>query len=243
MAVSQDDLLEAILAETPVPRLRVTSIAPWAFDDRLLPLLTSDRLCRHVHMSLQSGSTATLSRMRRPYTAAQYGELVARLREVVPGLAVTTDVIVGFPGESEEEFEQSLAFVERTAFAKIHAFPYSVRPGTPAADMDGQVPHEVKRERMERLLALAAELERRFASQQVGEELPVLFEERRDGLWWGTADNYARVGVLSGEALGNTLRRVRVAALTPAGLRGEVVGSAAPAAALPKAPRFPVLPV
>ena len=90
---------------------------------------------------------------------------------------------------------------------------------------------------------LGRQLERRFASQQVGEELPVLFEERRDGLWWGTADNYARVGVLSGEALGNTLRRVRVAALTPAGLRGEVVGSAAPAAALPKAPRFPVLPV
>lgn len=236
------DLLEAILAETSVPRLRVTSIAPWAFDDRLLGLLAADRLCRHVHMSLQSGSTATLARMRRPYTAAQYGELVARLREAVPGLAVTTDVIVGFPGESEREFEESLAFVEQTAFAKVHAFPFSARPGTPAAGMPEPVPHGVKRERMERLLALGGALERRFAERQVGTELSVLFEERRDGAWWGTSDNYARVGVDSGDELGNTLRRVRVAALTPAGLRGEIVGQAVPAAALPPVPRFPVLP-
>lgn len=177
------------------PRLRLTSIAPWKLDDRLLELLGARdrRLCRHVHLSLQSGSTATLRRMRRPYTAEQFAELAARLRAAVPGIAITTDVIVGFPGETDEEFEESLAFVRKMAFARPHIFPYSVREGTEAEGMPGRVPHPVQRERMGRMLALAVELERSFRRENVGERLEVLWEERRDGGWLGTSDNYLRV--------------------------------------------------
>jgi len=207
------ELVTAVLEETAslgpaAPRLRVTSIAPWKFDDRLLELFTVDRaggssrhrsghrrLCRHVHLSLQSGSTATLRRMRRPYTAAQFAELVARLRAAVPGLAVTTDVIVGFPGETDREFEDSLAFVREMGFAKVHVFPYSVREGTEAASLPDAVPHELRRRRMGRMLELAEELERDFQRQQIGQRLEVLWEERRNGVWLGTTDNYVRVQI------------------------------------------------
>ena len=134
------DLVRRMLEETSTVRLRLTSIAPWQFDDRLLDLWPHERLCRHVHLSLQSGSAATLRRMRRPYTPEQYFDLLERLRERIPGLAVTTDVIVGFPGETEEEFEESQRFVERCAFARTHVFTYSERAGTRAADLPDAVP-------------------------------------------------------------------------------------------------------
>jgi len=200
------ELVSAVLDETArlgpaAPRLRVTSIAPWKLDDRLLDLFMEDRsrglrearLCRHVHLSLQSGSTATLRRMRRPYTAEGFARLVARLRAAVPGIAITTDVIVGFPGETDDEFEESLAFVREMAFAKPHIFPYSVREGTEAAELPDHVRHEVQKERMGRMLELAAELERDFQRSHVGQRLEVLWEERRDGVWLGTSDNYIRV--------------------------------------------------
>lgn len=232
------DLVSAVLEETArlgpaAPRLRLTSIAPWRFDDRLLDLFMEDRsrgmrearLCRHVHLSLQSGSTATLRRMRRPYTAAEFAGLVGRLRAAVPGIAITTDVIVGFPGETEKEFEESRAFVREMAFARPHVFPYSVREGTEAAELPDHVPHEVQKERMGRMLELAAELEQEFQRAHVGERLEVLWEEHRDGAWLGTSDNYIRVRLEEGtgdtEGLWGRRTEVEVTGLVKGGVAGR----------------------
>src|SRR4029079_361064 len=117
------DLVRRLLAGSGGPRLRLTSIAPWDPDDRLLALWPEPRLCRHLHLSLQSGATATLRRMRRPYTAESYAVLLDRARTAVPGVAVTTDGIVASPGETDADFDESLAFVERAGFAKVHVFP------------------------------------------------------------------------------------------------------------------------
>src|SRR3982751_5901412 len=170
------DVVRAILDETAVPRLRLTSIAPWDLDERLLDLWRDRRLCRHLHLSLQSGATATLRRMRRPYTAEAYLVLLGRVRAAVPGVAVTTDVIVGFPGETADEFAASLATVEAANFAKIHVFPYSPRPGTTAAGMPDQVPPEEKKERMARMLAAADRAEHAFRTAHLGTRQTVLWE-------------------------------------------------------------------
>ncbi|MEM6796989.1 MAG: radical SAM protein, partial [Acidobacteriota bacterium] len=187
------DVASALLERTTAPRIRLTSLAPWRFDDRLIDLWQDPRLCRHIHMSLQSGCTATLSRMRRPYSADEYEALAERLRQRIPGLALTTDVIIGFPGECDEEFEQSLAFVERLAFAKPHLFTYSPRPGTRAARLPNMVEPAVKKERMGRMQAVAAESERAFWRGCVGETVGVVWDGERHGRWTGLTDHYVRV--------------------------------------------------
>jgi len=221
------ELVRALVERTAVPRLRLTSIAPWCFDRRHFDLWAAGdgRLCRHVHMSLQSGCDATLERMRRPYTAAAYRGLVEEIRTAVPGVAVTTDVIVGFPGESDEEFAASLAFVEALGFARVHAFPYSARRGTEAAEMPGQVPHAAKRGRMAALLAVAAAAERGFRAANVGGVAQVLWEERRGGGWAGTADNYLRVFAEGGgeaDLLGR-LTAARITGLASDGVVAEAL--------------------
>ena len=213
-------LVRAMLEETPVERLRLTSIAPWQLDRRLLGLLGQRRLCRHFHFSLQSGCSATLRRMRRPYTVEGFAELVEEVRERIPGVAVTTDVIVGFPGETEEEFEQSLAFVGAMGFAKAHIFPYSSRPGTAAARMAAPVDPSVLRRRMSRMLAAAREGEELFRASQVGSRGTVLFEASKDGLWQGLTDNYVRVFARSEESLYNRLLPATLTGLTQGGLLG-----------------------
>jgi threonylcarbamoyladenosine tRNA methylthiotransferase MtaB len=218
------DLVRAILDETDVPRLRLTSIAPWDLDERLLDLWRDPRLCRHLHLSLQSGSTATLRRMRRPYTAETYLDLLGRVRAAVPGVAVTTDVIVGFPGETEEEFTESLATVEAAGFAKVHVFPYSVRPGTVAETMPDQVPPESKKERMARMLALAERSERDFQSAHLGFRGTVLWERPREGMGQGLTDNYLRVLCPEGAALRNGFSEVEMVGIAPEGLVGRIVG-------------------
>jgi threonylcarbamoyladenosine tRNA methylthiotransferase MtaB len=214
------ELVRAILRETEVPRLRLTSIAPWDLDERLLELWSDRRLCRHLHLSLQSGSTETLRRMRRPYTAESYLGILDRVRSI-PGVAVTTDVIVGFPGETEAEFEESLATVEAAGFSKIHAFPYSSRPGTEAAALPGQVTPEEKKERMERLLVLAEEAERAFRLAHLGRRESVLWEKPRDGMGQGHTDNYLRVLAPEGAALWNCFSEVEVVGLAEDGVLGR----------------------
>lgn len=188
------DLMRALLEGTEIPRLRVTSIAPWKFDHRLLELWQDPRLCRHIHMSLQSGSTATLRRMRRPYGADGFRSLADSLYEAIPGLALTTDVIVGFPGESDEEFDESLAFVEAMAFARPHIFTYSRRPGTHADSLPDQVPHPVKKERMARMLEAGRKGEHDFYERHLGQAVEVVWEQQQgDGRLSGLSDNYIRV--------------------------------------------------
>ena len=188
------DLVSQLLEKSEARRLRLTSIAPWRFDGKLLELYNHPRVCRHIHMSLQSGSTATLRRMRRPYSAEQYASLAARLREAVPGIAITTDIIVGFPGETEPEHQESLAFAEQIGFAKTHVFTYSPRPGTPAAKMPGEVPSAEAKRRVHQHLEIAAASERKFAEAALGQRLEVIWDQQRQGDWTtGLADTALRV--------------------------------------------------
>ena len=214
------DLVRALLAEVDLPRLRLTSIAPWQFDRRLLELWADPRLCRHVHLSLQSGCSATLQRMRRPYSAESYARLLAEIRQAVPGVAITTDVIVGFPGETAAEFAASLAFVAEARFAKVHGFPYSPRPGTTAAELPDPVDPASQRARMAELLAVAAASEQAFWQQHLGHTETVLWERPRNGRWQGTTDNYVRVFTRSTENLHNRLLPTELVAMEPDGLTG-----------------------
>ncbi len=217
------ELVRAVLAESGVARLRLTSIAPWSFDDRLLDLFADPRLCRHLHLSLQSGATPTLRRMRRPYTAADYAALLARIRAAVPAMAVTTDVIVGFPGETAEEHAASLDFVAAAGFAKVHVFPFSPRPGTPAAAMPGQVAAEEKGRRMARMLAVAAAAEADFQRGRLGSRAAVLWERPKNGLAQGLTDTYIRVVCSTPLDLRNRLGAVRLMEIVDGGVRGDLV--------------------
>ena len=186
-------LLDALVAATSVCRFRLTSIAPWELDVALLDRLQHSRVCRHVHLSLQSGDDRTLRRMRRPYTTARFAALVDDIRARVPGAAITTDVIVGFPGETDGDYESSRAFVAAMAFARVHVFNYSTRPDTEAATMTDQVSPDRKRERMGHMLETAAAAEEAFRRAHLGTIGRVLWEGRRAGRWLGTTDNYLRV--------------------------------------------------
>lgn len=214
-------LVRRILAETQVRRLRLSSIEPHDLRPEFFALWEDQRLCPHLHLPLQSGSDAVLRRMGRRYTAGQFASWVQAAREAIPDLAVTTDVIVGFPGETEEEFTQTLAFVEAMGFARVHVFPFSPRPGTPAAAMPGHLPPEVVRERHRVLTQAAAEGARRFARRFLGRTLEVLFEQRRaqgrgrSPVWVGLTGNYLRVEVPSEGDLHNCILPVRLEGLTP----------------------------
>jgi threonylcarbamoyladenosine tRNA methylthiotransferase MtaB len=229
------DLMLALLAGTSARRLRLTSIAPWKFDDRLIEIYQHPRVCRHIHLSLQSGCTETLRRMRRPYSAPQYAALADRLRSRIPGLAVTTDVIVGFPGEDAREFESSVAFVEAMAFAKVHAFTFSPRAGTPAASLPDQVPPAVARERMHALLPVAQRGERLFWASQLGRRAQVVWDERRGERATGLTDNYVRVVAEAGAPAG-ALEEVELLAIEDGGVRAVrtalVAGRVRPALAV-----------
>ncbi len=217
-------LIAAILARTDLPRLRLSSVEPWDMDDPLLTLWPNPRLCRQLHLPLQSGCEATLRRMGRRITAAAYARLVERIRAAVPDMAVTTDIIVGFPGEDGAEFAESLAFVERMAFARLHVFPFSPRPGTPAARMEGQVPEPVIRERAARMRALGEQMATAFRRRFLGQEMEVLWERRRrDGLWHGLTDNYLQVVTACPADLHNRMTLTRLVGEQDGFLVGEVV--------------------
>ncbi|MGH2365403.1 MAG: tRNA (N(6)-L-threonylcarbamoyladenosine(37)-C(2))-methylthiotransferase MtaB [Chloroflexota bacterium] len=210
-------LLEAILEQTAIPRIRLSSIEPFKFDLAWLSLWASPRLCRHFHLPLQSGCDATLRRMRRRYDTDWYACLLQGIRAALPDAAVWTDLIAGFPGEDDEEFEASLAFVEAMVFAGIHVFRYSPRTGTRAADLPDQVPASVKRARGARLLRLSDAGKRRFATGLVGTTAPVLFEDAS-----GLTGNYVRVYAAGAQP--NTMARVRLLRPESDGLWGEMVG-------------------
>lgn len=215
-----------ILAETDVPRLRLSSIEPWDLSEQAFRLWDDPRLCRHLHLPLQSGCDATLRRMARRYTTAEFSAWVTAARAAIPDLAVTTDVIAGFPGETEEEFGQSLAFVERIGFSRVHVFPYSARAGTPAAQMPGQVPAQVKAQRARVLRDAAAASQRAFSRSFVGRTLDVLWESQQGigehTMWSGLTDNYLRVATRTSANLANELVPTRLVSLGGSTLRGEI---------------------
>lgn len=216
------ELIETILAETEVPRIRFSSLQPQDITPELLGLWGDPRLMPHFHLALQSGSDRVLTAMRRRYDAREFERAVERIRSAAPEAAVTTDIIAGFPGESDDDFEETLALSLRVEFARIHAFPYSARTHTAAARMDGRIDPHTLRQRMERLLDLGTELSHRFQARFTGTTRPVLWEGKRQpgdecGAWWhGHTDNYIPVYAEGGA--GRDLKNRITAAL----LRGRL---------------------
>jgi threonylcarbamoyladenosine tRNA methylthiotransferase MtaB len=187
------DLIAALLRETGMPRIRVSSLEPEDFRLEWLELWQNPRMCRHLHLPMQSGSDAILRRMARRYNSARYRSIVTTAKQLVPGMAISADIITGFPGESDDDFEQTYRLAAELQFAKAHVFRFSPRQGTPAARMKGQIRDEIKKTRSERLLALNEQDMLRFREKFVGETLDVLIEGARHGHWEGLTDNYLRV--------------------------------------------------
>lgn len=222
------DLVEAVCAAAPGLRVRLGSLEPRTVTREFCRRAAAlPNLCPHFHLSLQSGCDSVLGRMNRKYTTARYDESVQLLRRFFDEPGVTTDLIVGFPGETEAEFEATLAFVERCAFSAMHIFPYSRRSGTPAAALPDQVPNAVKEDRARRAAGLAGRMEQAFLARQVGKTLPVLFEEERNGLWRGHTPSYLEVRV-PGAGLHNVLAPVTITAVQGGALLGVLPEGGAP---------------
>jgi threonylcarbamoyladenosine tRNA methylthiotransferase MtaB len=200
------ELLERILAKTDVPRLRLSSLQPQEISPELIGLWRNERLCPHFHLSLQSGSERVLRRMKRRYSVDEFQKTVSLIRHLLPHAAITTDVIVGFPGETTEEFQESYEVCRDLEFARIHVFPYSPRPGTEAARRPDRTSEKVKRERRQQMLALAQESARNFRQRFIGQIRPVLWERHDSkGVWFGLTDNYIPVQTESNQDLTNRI--------------------------------------
>ena len=222
------ELIEAIEAIcqglSPDTRVRLGSLEPRTITpDFCRRAAALPNLCPHFHLSMQSGCDTVLARMNRKYDSNRYYESVKFLHEAYDRPAVTTDLIVGFPGETEEEFQQTLDFIQKCAFSAMHIFPYSKRPGTPAAKLPGQVLNAVKEERAHRAAQIARTMQDAYLDSWVGETVPVLFEEERDGLWRGHTTRYCEVTVQSAQPLHNQLRQVRLTGRDGGALQGVLV--------------------
>jgi len=214
-------LVEKILDETDIVRLRLSSLQPHHITPQLMQLWRNTRLCSHLHLSLQSGSDSVLRRMGRRYSAKEYDEAVSLIRSIVPEAAITTDVIVGFPGENEDEFEESYRFCKEMDFARIHVFPFSPRPGTPAAEMKKQVKAAIKKERSRKMLALAEESAANFRKRFMGRTMPVLWEQKSNSIWSGLTANYIRVYTKSSEDLADQITEVKLEKIYKDGVWGK----------------------
>ena len=211
-------LLQAVCQAVPDLRVRLGSLEPRIITEAFcLAMQELPNLCPQFHLSMQSGCDTVLRRMKRKYDTARYLQSVELLNRYFPGCAVTTDMIVAFPGETEEEFRQSLAFIQKCRFADMHIFPYSRRPGTPADKMPGQHPNAVKEDRSRRAIAVAEEMSLAYRAAMIGTKQQVLFEEEQDGLFAGHAPNYMKIYV-KGEDLHNQIRTVLVEKIHKDGL-------------------------
>ena len=216
------DLLEAVSDAAGEMRLRLGSLEPRTItEDFCRRAARLANLCPHFHLSMQSGCDGTLRRMNRKYDTARFYESVSLLRQYFDRPAITTDLITGFPGETEEEFAQTLAFIERCGFAAMHIFPYSVRPGTKAAAMPDQCTAAVKEQRAARAAETAERMKQAYLRGCIGQTYPVLFEQEKNGLYVGHAPNYCQVGV-RGEDLHNAVQNVKIEAVDGDMLTGEL---------------------
>jgi len=223
------ELVAALLAHTDIPRIRLSSLEPWEIADGFFRLWDDPRLMPHLHLPLQSGSDRVLRRMARRTSRAAFRALVDEARAHIPDLGVSTDVICGFPGETEDEFAETLEYVEAIGFSRIHAFSYSPRPGTAAARMPEQVPGPLKRERTARLIALSEQLSLAFHRRYEGTTRPVLWETatgaETDGLCWaGYTDNYIRVAAVGPADLMRRETLTRLGDARAEGMSGVIVG-------------------
>jgi len=222
-------LVAAILTETGIPRLRLSSLEPWELADGFFDLWQQwpGRLCPHLHLPLQAGTDKQLRQMARRCTTASFRQLVQDARQVIPDLIVTTDLIVGFPGESASDFQEGLAFVEEMRFAHAHIFPFSAREGTAAAKFAGQLPTEVKKERGQQMRAIVEQTGRQERQRFIGTTRPVLWEgegqpltDQPGRLWSGLTDNYLRVMAVAPDGL-DLHNQLQIALLSA--VEGEVI--------------------
>ena len=221
--VTLADAARTVLEIDGLQRLRLGSLESVELTPALFTLLRDDRrFARHLHLPLQAGSDAVLREMHRFYDTAGYERLLTRIREEVPGIAISTDIIVGFPGETEAMFQESLAFVRRQEFARVHVFPYSRRPATPAAVRSDQVPHPVRRERVKMMQALADEMAADYHGKFIGTIVPVLFETQHEGVADGLTDTYIRVYTKRPVKVGE-ITAMRLLRLYQDGLWGEPI--------------------
>ena len=219
------DLLQAILERTGAPLLRISSVEPMDWSDELIALAaSSSRIAKHAHVPLQSASDRILRLMHRRYRPWHYEDRIQRIHAAMPQAAIGADVMVGFPGESDEDFEQTRAFIERLPFTYLHVFTYSSRPGTPSAQMPTQVPVHLARERNRVLRELAAGKKRSFQEQFIGESLHALtLTHRADGRTEALTDNYQKLW-LHGELPANRMLTARIHSIEGEALVGEVTG-------------------
>ena len=219
------DAVQAVLSVEGMCRVRLGSLESVEVEPLLLELMANEpRLCKHLHLPLQSGCDKILQAMHRPYDTARFTQLLQQIRAQVPDVAITTDIIVGFPGETEEDFATTLAFAEKCGFAKMHIFPYSKRKGTPAEKMPNQVDEAVKGERAARLAAVDEKLHQAMLKQMVGKTEEVLFEQPVDAVHMeGLCGPYLRVVVPGTEELSNTIAKVRITGIVDDWLTGELV--------------------
>jgi len=209
------DLIIKILNETKIPRVRLSSIEPQNFDKNFEKLFTdkkySSRFCTHMHMSLQSGSDSVLKAMRRHYDTKLFKKVAQKLKKLASEIALTTDVIVGFPGETEKDFLTTCKFVKEIGFAKVHVFPYSKRAGTSAALMDNQVPENVKKQRAKKLQNISDALRKKFIASNSGKTFPLLIEHKyKDGYFEGFTPNYIKAKIRSTKNLENKIVNIKL---------------------------------
>lgn len=205
------DIIEKVHSVNGIERIRFSSMEPLAIDDEFVTRMAKlPKVCDHYHLSLQSGCNRTLKRMNRKYNAEQYAEACERLRNAFPNVAITTDIIVGFPDETEEDFKESLAFAERMKLDKIHTFPYSPKKGTPAAKMKNQISGDIKSQRSKEMIALSNKMNIDFLNNNIGKTVPVLFEDMENGFWQGHTTNYIKVLAKSDENLNNKIVDVKL---------------------------------
>ncbi len=221
------DLLQDIHEIPALKRIRLGSVEPTLLTEAFIGSVTAlPKICRHYHVSLQSGCDETLGRMNRKYTTQQYGSILGRLKSAIPEVSVTTDIMVGFPGETDAEFAQTLAFVEQMAFSKIHVFQFSPREGTPAATFQGQVSTSVKEARSHALIELGHSLEQRFMKGFLGRPAEVLFEEgstEYSGFMEGYTDHYIKVAVPGDTKLEGTIQTVLLTDIAKDSMKGHIL--------------------
>jgi threonylcarbamoyladenosine tRNA methylthiotransferase MtaB len=226
------ELVQAILTETDLSRLRLSSLEPWDLDENFFTLWENPRLCRHLHLPLQSGNDATLRRMARRTSQAEFASLINLARKAIPQVSITTDMIVGFPGETDSQFVDSLAFADQMAFSGMHIFRYSPREGTAAFAMRGQISPEQAKERSQQMHTLAAKHERAFRQAMLGQTFSVLWETHEETpggyLWNGLTDNYLRASAFASQHLENQITPATLTSLLPDALAAEIPGQAIP---------------
>lgn len=208
--INLNKFLKVLLKETSGFRIRVSSIEVNHIDDEFLEIISDSRICKHLHIPLQHGSNRILLLMNRPYTIDEFTEKIEKILKLYPDISIGTDIIIGFPNETDEDFKKTLEVIEKTEFSYLHLFPYSRRPFTKALELSGQIPEEIKKERTNYLLDIAQRKKSNYIKKFIGCDLEIVVENKKNGLFLGTSDNYIKCLVDSSSLKEGSLIKIRV---------------------------------